>query len=421
MHRLRDSSLTTRGMVFVSGGLTLALGGLLVGYADVARVGFLLTVLPLVALALTHRRTPQLRVRRTVEPETLVPDQRGQVLVTISNESAHRSSGMYLAEEQVDYVLGDRPRFLLPALAPRAARQLRYTIRSDQRGLHRLGPIRLQQTDPFGLTSGTHRLPETTQVLILPRVVPLGITRPPGVGTGSDGDIPQLVALHGSDDVNIRAYRDGDDLRKVHWPATAHRGDLMVRQEEQPTRRSALILLDARAGANVGTGPRSSFEWTVSAAASIATRLQQLQYVLRLATCESMADDTLERPLSATAVVHRLASVRTCSDPSHDALVTRASALVSAGAVVVVMVTDRDDALVDQVAAMRSTGAAGIAFVLDTASFARTGAAPSGPARAVQDRLATAGWRVTTVRGDTRVEQAWAVVAARNTARVGVL
>ena len=53
-------------------------------------------------------------------------------------------------------------------------------------------------------------------------------------GLGSEGSVPHMIALHGEDDVSVREYRDGDDLRRIHWPATARTGDLMVRQEERP-------------------------------------------------------------------------------------------------------------------------------------------------------------------------------------------
>ena len=69
---------------------------------------------------------------------------------------------------------------------------------------------------------------------MLPRVEPLGGGHPRGDGVGAEGAIPHMVALHGEDDVAIRTYRDGDDLRRIHWPATAHRGELMVRQEDRP-------------------------------------------------------------------------------------------------------------------------------------------------------------------------------------------
>src|SRR3712207_7478095 len=41
-----------------------------------------------------------------------------------------------------------------------------------------------------------------------------------------------------------RAYRHGDDLRKVHWRATARTGELMVRLEERPWRAPATLFVD---------------------------------------------------------------------------------------------------------------------------------------------------------------------------------
>ncbi|MBK8458799.1 MAG: DUF58 domain-containing protein [Micropruina sp.] len=41
----------------------------------------------------------------------------------------------------------------------------------------------------------------------------------------------------------MRGYQQGDDLRRIHWPVTAHRGELMVRHRGQPTLRRAVIVL----------------------------------------------------------------------------------------------------------------------------------------------------------------------------------
>jgi len=70
-----------------------------------------------------------------------------------------------------------------------------------------------------------------------------------------------------------RAYRDGDELRRVHWRSTARYGELMVRREEQQWRNRVLLLLDTRRSAHVGSGATSSFEFAVSAAASIGAHL----------------------------------------------------------------------------------------------------------------------------------------------------
>ena len=71
------------------------------------------------------------------------------------------------------------------------------------------------------------------------------------------------------DDALVREYRQGDDVRRIHWRSTARWGDLMVRREEQSWDPSASIVLDSRASAHAGRGMANSLEWAISAAASI--------------------------------------------------------------------------------------------------------------------------------------------------------
>ncbi len=68
----------------------------------------------------------------------------------------------------------------------------------------------------------------------------------------------------------VREYRQGDDVRRIHWRSTARWGDLMVRREEQAWDPSASIMLDSRSAAHAGRGMQNSMEWAISAAASIA-------------------------------------------------------------------------------------------------------------------------------------------------------
>ena len=53
----------------------------------------------------------------------------------------------------------------------------------------------------------------------------------------------------GEDFFTLREYQQGDDLRKVHWPSSAKRDELMIRQLEMPWQSRALVLLDPRQSA----------------------------------------------------------------------------------------------------------------------------------------------------------------------------
>jgi uncharacterized protein (DUF58 family) len=79
----------------------------------------------------------------------------------------------------------------------------------------------------------------------------------------------------GSDNLSPRHYVSGDSMRRIHWRATAHRGELMVRQEEEESSPDAIVVIDraARRWARPDRGVDAAFESAVSACASIALHL----------------------------------------------------------------------------------------------------------------------------------------------------
>ena len=110
-----------------------------------------------------------------------------------------------------------------------------------------------------------------------------------GEWAGGGDSRTRSVAAAGDDDVAPREYRQGDDLRRVHWRSTARYGELMVRREEQQWQSRGALLLDTRRYAHRGEGPRSSFEVAVSAAASIGVHLAREGLGLRLVTDQGAA------------------------------------------------------------------------------------------------------------------------------------
>lgn len=400
--------LTTRGKVFAVLGVIVVAAGVLLGYEDVTRIGLVLVALPVLALLLMPRRTPKIRVLRELEPSRLTPDGRGEVKVRFTNVG-QRPTALYLAEEHLDFQLGDRPRFVLPRMAPGEERRLRYTVRSRHRGAYDLGPILLRQRDPFGLTYLTLQLSSTSEALVLPRVHPLGAERVRGTSRGSEGEMPQMISLHGEDDVSIRTWREGDELRRVHWPATAHRGELMVRQEDRPARRRALLVLDSRAGAYPGSGVRPAYEWAVSALASVARHLVVDGFVVHLLTYTTLRDGSTEHPVDLDAALDALARVTPEEDARLDRLAAAAAPFTVSGVLVVAAVVADDEDALRTLAATRQPGSRALAFVIDPTLFggAVSGRTSSG---ALGSILADAGWRTVVVGPSTDVARAWAAI-----------
>ncbi|HLS46732.1 MAG TPA: DUF58 domain-containing protein [Ornithinicoccus sp.] len=400
--------LTNRGQMFLVLGAVTALAGIVLGYRDVTRIGVMLIILPLVAMLIVRPTPPSIRVQRTVSPARLHPDQQGHVDVHFGNVG-QRPTPLYLAEEQFDYALGDRPRFLLPRLAQGEQRRLRYTIRSRHRGAFRIGPITLRRRDPFGLTHVALQLPATVEVLVLPHVFDLGDRRMAGQGRGTEGELPQMVSLHGEDDVSIRQYRDGDELRRVHWPATAHRGEIMVRQEDRPARRRAVLLLDSRAGAYPGSGYQPSFEWAVSAIASLARYLIKDGFVIHLLTHRTVEDGSADVQMALDPALAVLARAKADQDTSLEPLAAAAHGFTSGGVLLISVVVAHDRAELTNLASVREPGSAAMALVIDRDAYRseRTGDGPSEDARRHTEVLTQSGWQTVIVGPDDSVPGAW--------------
>ncbi|HET7398537.1 MAG TPA: DUF58 domain-containing protein [Intrasporangium sp.] len=401
--------LTTRGRAFLWAGAVLFAAGVVLGFRDLTRVGVLLVGLPLASAALVRTRRTRMRIERHISPERISVGQDAAVALTFVNVSS-ATAPLFLAEERLAYVLGDRPRFVVGRIAPGRGRTVSYTVRSDLRGRHRLGPLGVRVQDPFGLANRHAVLEGTADLVVLPEVAPLTANRQPSSGVGSEGEQAHIIALHGEDDATTREYRDGDDLRRIHWPATARTGDLMVRQEDRPAQRRAVVLLDPRAEAHGGSGAASSFEWAVRAAASVAVHLDQFGYAVHLVCTETVADGRAGETMDAEQILDVLSVTSTGPDSGEDRILHAAQALSAAGGFVVAVLGARDPRVTARVATLRQPGITGLAFVLDAHSF---GDAPLADAVSGHvDVLRLAGWRVVPVHRGDDVPWAWGTLTA---------
>ncbi len=403
--------LTPRGTSFLLLGLLTLASGVILGYPDLTRIGAVLTVLPLMAMLLTRRRAPRLAVTRSVIPHRLHPDQRGVVEASFRNVGTRRTP-LYLAQEQLDIHLGDRPRFVLYPLDRGETRTLRYEVRSTTRGAYRLGPLSLRQRDPFGLTYVAVRLSSSTEIVVLPRVFEVGDDAPPAQGRGSEGERPQMIALHGEDDVNIRNYRNGDELRRVHWPATAHRGELMVRQEDRPARRRAVLVLDSRGSAH-GRPPQPSpsFEYAISALASAAKALIARGYVVHLLSAQTVREGSAAHPMEYGSILDSLARAQRDGDLDLGVVAGAAHAFTSGGVLAVAAVVGHDAEEIRHLAAIREHGSTAIAFVLDRSSF---GGSAHLSASAESRGLNDAGWTTVVCTPTVGIGAAWSQLHRRS-------
>jgi uncharacterized protein (DUF58 family) len=433
------SALTYRGRCLVGSGLALALAGAVLGERSLVQLALFVLGLPLLAAVTVARSRFRVSTRRTVSPQRVPRGAAAEVVLEVHNSDTRRG-GLWLLDEQVPAPLGRPHRFSVAGLLPGAGTTVRYHVTGRQRGLHQLGPLRLRVVDPFGLVERTAGAGVAAPLAVVPRVRPLGPGGPGGgQGRGGDGS-RRAIAVHGDDDVSVREYRQGDDLRKVHWRATARTGELMVRLEERPWRAQGTLLLDTRARAHLVAPPREiprpvpaaagddcppgdSLEWLVEAAASIGVALAGRGAELRVVTAAGELPPAAGRGgLGADELLDRLAAVGPTRAAGLSGAVALACRVAGNGPLVCLLGAVGPDDVADLVHA-RPGPVADMAVLLDISGWAdaapargrRTGPGAARDALIAQREqaaamLSGAGWRVTTAAAGQDVAEVWAAL-----------
>ena len=144
-----------------------------------------------------------------------------------------------------------------------------YRLDDVPRGRHRFEPVRLSITDPFGLAEARLTLEEQQALVVYPRLVELERLFFDGGAGPEHGRRLLLRRPVGFDLHSVRDYQQGESLRRVHWPSTARRGALMVKDLEDSPRDEVAVLLDGDPAGVTGSPPDSSFDVAVRAAGSI--------------------------------------------------------------------------------------------------------------------------------------------------------
>jgi len=272
---------TARGWALAAAGVVALQAGVGLGSLDLVRIGALLVAVPMTAFvavvavdSLRGRRG--LDVHREVHPDPVHAGQEAEVRVDIrAHDRAGRArlAGLRFAEQAAVELSGGR------ALRARVARRadhatVRYPVHATQRGRWPLGPLVVTRTDMFGVVRSRTTLGAESHVAVWPTVVAL--PAPSDVLVGEPDRVALGARTPSTDDANLRDYREGDDLRRVHWTSSARRGTLLVRSDERAGMRPVSVLLDLPVRA-------SATEWTISLAASMALAMLDSGHPVRLA------------------------------------------------------------------------------------------------------------------------------------------
>jgi uncharacterized protein (DUF58 family) len=140
-----------------------------------------------------------------------------------------------------------------------------YELRGVPRGRYAFGTVELTIEDPFALARAVLEQGEPQALVVYPRLVHVDRLFSEGGAHAQDGRRLLLRRPTGFELHSVREYVEGESLRKVHWPTTARRGQLMVKELEDAPRDEVVVLLDGDARA----GSAQAFDVAVRAAGSV--------------------------------------------------------------------------------------------------------------------------------------------------------
>ncbi len=139
-----------------------------------------------------------------------------------------------------------RARVVTPCLAPQRSTRVGYSLTFPQRGVYKLGPVRLSTSFPLGLMRTTAQLAHEREAVVWPAV---GKLKPSWhqmlrrAQLGQRNSQPRQGRIEG-DYYGLREWRPGDSRRWIHWRTTARLNTLTVKQFEQRKDEALTLLVD---------------------------------------------------------------------------------------------------------------------------------------------------------------------------------
>jgi len=239
------------------------------------------------------------------------------------------------------------------------------------RGEYHLGPWEATICDPFGLFAAVQRNPDAQTVLVYPpiaRRLPFALPRGAAAGRArtSRRSWEPTVSVGG-----VRAYVSGDPRHHVHWPTTARRDQLHVKEFDQEAGGDIWLVLDLDRDVQVGRGERSTEEMGIIVAASAAALLLDAGRAVGLIAYGQQRHTVM--PARGRGhlwgLLRTLAQARAADSRPLPRVLEEASRVLPIGATALVITPSSNPAWVSGLARLRGHGCGVAAVLLDAVSF----------------------------------------------------
>lgn len=227
---------TRQGWLALVGSLLALAVGRFFAVRELYMIGAALAIAVLIAVITVAFTRPGVTVERHIDAEVLVVGDRGRVTVRITPQGRSPAFELF---EPVGH--SNQARLGVGSLAgPGSAA---YLIPTNRRGVIDVGPMRAEKTDVLGLARHRQVLAPIEHIRVAPRALPVVM---PTLGTGKLGQQLMVLARRlGLDEFHsLRDYVPGDEMRSIHWKASARSEEFKVKQHSHSGLRRCIVVFD---------------------------------------------------------------------------------------------------------------------------------------------------------------------------------
>jgi uncharacterized protein (DUF58 family) len=146
-----------------------------------------------------------------------------------------------------------------------------YRLQCKRRGYYPVGPLTMSTGDLFGFAEAAWQETAAVHVTVYPQVLPLHELGLPSRSPFGVLNSRQRIFEDPNRMSGVRAYVNGDSLRRIHWKASAHEDTLLVKKFQPAIALNVALVLDLNRNVYPTLGATGSSEWAIVIAASIAS------------------------------------------------------------------------------------------------------------------------------------------------------
>ena len=270
----------------------------------------------------------------------------------------------------------------------------RYSLTCNTRGVHTFGPTQMRSGDLFGFTDRQEMFEDKQYLIVYPLIAPLSSFNLPARYPFGDRRAPRRLLEDPSRVIGVRDYAYGDDLRRVHWKATARTMQLQSKVYEATTTYTLVTFLNVaiQLDAHFGIHPElqelaicaaaSVSDWALNEGYSVGLYANSLMYIPELgmklqekqdqngreqgaALETALADMRKQRRIripptsneeQRKRIMETLARVQGYFGTSIDELIQSERSRLPAGATIVIITSTVSDPLLDALTRLKQAG-----------------------------------------------------------------